>query len=252
MIKRMLWACLALLMMAVPLGKAWAQDRPADFVDMAQEDPSLVMDIRYHGPHNFLGQRVDGYEAPKCLLTKPAAQALMAAQRDLRHMNLSLKIYDCYRPQRAVAHFVRWAKDIPDTKTKAEFYPQVDKSRLFADGYIAERSSHSRGGTVDLTIVPLPVPAQAPYTPGQKLCPCTEPVGKRFGDNSLDMGTGFDCFSPLSHTANPSIGPTQRVNRALLKTLMEKHGFVNYDKEWWHYTLKNEPHPETYYDFPVK
>ena len=228
-------------------------DKMSDnFVDIQTVIPDIVLDIRYWGEHNFLGERVDGYLAPKCYLTREAAQALAGVQEDLKPFSLSLKIYDCYRPQRAVNHFVRWAKDIENTKTRKEFYPTVDKRNLFKDGYIADRSSHSRGSTVDLTIVPVPVPPQAGYTPGQTLTECYLPAGRRFGDNSLDMGTGFDCFHELAHTANPGIGQQQKINRLLLRTLMEKHGFKNYELEWWHYTLKNEPYPNTYFDFPIE
>ena len=149
-------------------------------------------------------------------------------------------------------HFVRWAKDIGDTKTRKEFYPTVDKRNLFRDGYIAEKSGHSRGSTIDLTIVPVPVPAQEQYSPGQPLHACYLPAGKRFKDNSIDMGTGFDCFHELSHPGNLKVGLQQRNNRLLLKTLMDKHGFKNYDQEWWHFTLRDEPYPQTYFDFPVE
>lgn len=222
------------------------------FVDIEEIIPGIVVDIRYFGPHNFVGERIDGYNAPKCLLTQSAARALSKVQSDLKPFLLSLKIYDCYRPQRAVSHFVRWAKNTTDIRTKQEFYPTVDKAMLFKDGYIAERSGHSRGSTIDLTIVPVPVPNQEPYRPGQELVPCFLEVAKRFGDNSLDMGTGFDCFHNRAHTANGSIEAHQRANRFMLKELMEKHGFVNYDKEWWHFTLKDEPYPATYFDFVIE
>lgn len=239
------------LLLALAPGAAQADDPRNRFVDVREHVPSVVMDIRYFGPHNFVGERIDGYNAPKCLLTREAADALKRVQEDLGEFSLSLKIYDCYRPQRAVSHFVRWAKDIGDTRTKREFYPTVDKSRLFEDGYIAERSGHSRGSTLDLTIVPVPVPEQEAYRPGQELFACCLPASERFRDNSIDMGTGFDCFHTLANTANRSVGTAQRANRLLLKTLMERQGFVNYDKEWWHYTLKNEPFPDTYFDFPI-
>lgn len=225
---------------------------PDGFVDIQKVIPDIIMDIRYYGPHNFVGERVDGYLAPKCYLTKEAAQALAHVQKDLEPFSLSLKIYDCYRPQRAVNHFVRWATEIENTKTMKEFYPTIDKRNLFKDGYIADKSGHSRGSTVDLTIVPLPVPSQPQYSPGQKLYECYLPAEKRFADNSIDMGTGFDCFHELSHTANKSIVSQQKINRLLLKSLMEKHGFKNYDMEWWHYTLKNEPYPDTYFDFVIE
>ncbi len=226
--------------------------RPDSFVDIQEVIPDVEIDIRYYGDHNFLGARVDGYNAPKCFLTKEAATALANVQKDLNKFSLSIKIYDCYRPQRAVNHFVKWAREINNKKTMKEFYPTVDKRNLFRDGYIDAKSSHSRGSTVDLTIVPLPVPLQAKYVAGQKLSACYKPADKRFRDNSVDMGTGFDCFHELSHTHNAAIGYQQRLNRMLLKTLMEKHGFRNYHKEWWHYTLNDEPFPDTYFDFPVE
>ena len=225
---------------------------PDTFVDIAEIIPDALLDIRYFGDHNFLGTKVDGYLAPKCLITRPAALALLRVQKDLKPFSLTLKIYDCYRPQQAVDHFVRWAKDLEDTKTKKEFYPTVDKRNLFRDGYIDRRSGHSRGSTVDLTIVALPQPVQPAYRAGEPLRECYLPAGVRFADNSLDMGTGFDCFSELSHPDNKNIGPQQRTNRLLLKTLMEKHGFRHYDKEWWHFTLNQEPYPDTYFNFPVK
>lgn len=225
---------------------------PDTFVDISDVIPDALLDIRYFGGHNFLGTRVDGYLAPKCLITKAAAQALAGVQQDIKPFALTLKIYDCYRPQQAVDHFVRWAKDIEDTKTKKEFYPTVDKRNLFRDGYIDSRSGHSRGSTVDLTLVALPSPLQPAYQASEPLTECYLPAGVRFADNSLDMGTGFDCFHELSHPDNKNIGPQQRSHRLLLKTLMEKHGFRPYDKEWWHFTLKQEPYPDTYFNFPVK
>ena len=229
-----------------------ADKLPDGFVDIKEVIPQIQLDIRYYGAHNFVGERVDGYLAPKCILTIEAAEALLKIQKDLEPFSLTLKIYDCYRPQRAVDHFVRWAKEIDNTKTRKEFYPTVDKRHLFKDGYIDTKSSHSRGSTVDLTIVPLPLPQQPEYIQGQKLHECYLPASKRFRDNSIDMGTGFDCFHELSNTANKSIGRQQKINRLLLKTLMEKHGFKNYDLEWWHYTLKNEPHNNIYFDFPIE
>ena len=223
-----------------------------NFIDLQKVIPDVVMDIRYYGNHNFLGEKVDGYLASKCILTKEAAQALAGVQKDLVSYSLTLKIYDCYRPQRAVNHFVRWAKEIENTKTMREFYPTIDKRNLFRDGYIDSKSGHSRGSTVDLTIVPLPAPAQVEYISGQKLSECYLPMEQRFGDNSIDMGTGFDCFHELSNTQNANIGRQQKINRLLLKSLMDKHGFKNYDKEWWHYTLKNEPYPDTYFDFVIE
>jgi D-alanyl-D-alanine dipeptidase len=225
---------------------------PEEFVDVQEVIPSIVLDVRYCTAHNFVGRRVDGYEAPKCYLTQTAAESLKRVQEELSQFSLSLKIYDGYRPQRAVDHFVRWAEDISDTLTKKEFYPTIDKRNLFRDGYIARKSGHSRGSAVDLTIVPVPVPDQERYVEGQDLCNCYLPAEKRFRDNSIDMGTGFDCFHALSWTANDQIGAQQRANRLLLKTVMEKHGFRNYEKEWWHYSLQDEPFPDTYFNFVIE
>ena len=226
--------------------------RPYDMVDIERVIPTALLDIRYYGPHNFVGEKVDGYLAPKCLITRTAAESLAKVQRELSEMSLSLKIYDCYRPQRAVDHFVRWAQDVHDIKTKGEFYPTVDKRNLFRDGYIASKSGHSRGSTVDLTIVPLPTPKQDTYNPGQPLVACFSSAEERFRDNTIDMGTGFDCFHELSHPGSLRVGHQQRVNRLLLKSLMDKQGFRNYDKEWWHFTLRDEPYPDTYFDFPIE
>ena len=225
---------------------------PEEFVDVKEITPSIVLDLRYYTEHNFIGRRVDGYEAPKCYLTQAAAESLQRVQEELSQFSLSLKIYDGYRPQRAVDHFVRWAEDISDTLTKREFYPTIDKRYLFRDGYIASKSGHSRGSAVDLTIVPVPVPEQETYVEGQDLCECYLSAEKRFRDNSIDMGTGFDCFHSFSWTANDRIESQQRGNRLLLKTLMEKYGFINYEKEWWHFSLENEPFPDIYFDFVIE
>ncbi|MGF0173031.1 M15 family metallopeptidase [Streptomyces sp. Marseille-Q5077] len=224
---------------------------PKDFVALRTVDPTIVQEMRYSTRHNFVGERIDGYRQPLCILTRPAAEALHEAQRRLLRQGYTLKVYDCYRPQRAVDHFVRWAEDLDDEAMKDEFYPNVDKTRLFADGYIAEKSGHSRGSTMDLTIVRLPAKPARPYAPGEPLVPCYAPKAERFPDNSVDMGTGFDCFDTLSHTLDPRIQGEQRTNRLLLKHTLEALGFVNLAEEWWHYTFKPEPYPDTYFDFPV-
>jgi zinc D-Ala-D-Ala dipeptidase len=204
-----------------------AQDRPAQFVDATAIVPGLIVDMRYAGAHNFVGRPIDGYEAPRCLLTQTAAAALSAVARDLATRGLLLKVFDCYRPTRAVAAFVRWAHDLNALAGKTEFYPAVDKRTLFRDGYIAGRSGHSRGSTVDLTLA---------QTSGRE----------------LDMGTSFDFFSPRSWTAAETISATVRANRALLAASMRRHGFRPYAKEWWHFTLSHEPFPDTYFDFSIR
>ncbi|MFG2098906.1 M15 family metallopeptidase [Streptomyces sp. NPDC048612] len=224
---------------------------PREFVALRSVDPTIIQEMRYVTPHNFMGVPVTGYRAPQCLLTRDAARALHRAQRSYLRRGYSLKVYDCYRPQRAVDHFVSWAKDLGEQRMKGEFYPRVDKSMLFRDGYIAEKSGHSRGSTVDLTLVRLPALPTRPYVPGEPLAPCYGPKAARFPDNSLDMGTGFDCFDTLAHTLDPRITGRQRAHRLLLKDGLERAGFVNYPNEWWHYTFTPETFPETYFDFPI-
>ncbi|MFB6809298.1 M15 family metallopeptidase [Streptomyces sp. NPDC056387] len=208
-------------------GSPGAGPAPRGFVALAEVDPTVGQDIRYATAHNFTGAVVDGYEEPVCLLARPAAEALRAAQRTLLPRGYSLTVYDCYRPQRAVDRFVRWAADGRDQSTKAEFYPDVDKARLIPDGYIAERSGHSRGSTVDVTLVRLPL---------------RRPV---------DMGTAFDRFDPLSHTDDPRITGAARRNRDLLRQALSAQGFVNLPEEWWHFTLEPEAFPDSRFDFPV-
>ncbi|GAA2363640.1 M15 family metallopeptidase [Saccharopolyspora halophila] len=226
-------------------------EAPAGFVPLRDVAPSIVEDIRYATPHNFVGDPVRGYDEPMCVVTRPLADALHAAQQQLETRGYSLKVYDCYRPQRAVDHFVEWAKNVDDQRMKAEFYPGLEKSRLFADGYIAENSGHSRGSSVDLTLVRLPVPPQRPYVPGEPLSPCTAPAGERFPDNSVDMGTGYDCFDDLSHTDDPRVTGAAEANRNLLRDVLTSVGLENYANEWWHYNLASEPFPDQYFDFPV-
>jgi D-alanyl-D-alanine dipeptidase len=202
--------------------------RPDSFVDAASVAPGLIVEARYATAHNFVGRPIDGYERPTCYLTRPAAAALAQVVADLEARGLTLKVYDCYRPQRAVAHFVRWARNLRDQTMKAEFYPDVDKSTLFRQGYIAARSGHSRGSTVDLT------------------------MARRADGQALDMGTPFDFFSPHSWPSDRSVGRAAQDNRALLTQAMRRRGFRPYDKEWWHFTLRHEPYPQTYFDFPVR
>jgi len=232
-----------------------AGGRPAGIVDASTVVPDLRLDMRYAGAHNFIGRPIAGYRAAKCYLSKRAAEALKRVQDELRPQGLGLKVYDCYRPQRAVNDFVRWGKDLADQKMKAEFYPNVDKRRLFRSGYIASRSGHSRASTVDLTIVPLSAPPELAQ-PAKTAGPLASCEGKtkadRAPDDSLDMGTSFDCFSKRSHTNFVGLTPEQKANRKLLKSAMARAGFRNLATEWWHYTLRGEPYPKTYFDFPVE
>ncbi len=192
--------------------------------------PGLVVDLRYFGDDNFVGRRIDGYEANRLLLTRPAATALAGVQAELRALGLTLVVFDAYRPQRAVDDFVRWAADETDRTTKARYYPDVPKDQLFAKGYIAAKSSHSRGSTLDLSIAEL-----RDGTP-----------------QLLEMGTPFDFFGPTSAPLSADVSAQARAHRLLLRTLMMQHGFEPYEHEWWHFTLANEPFPDTYFDFPIR
>jgi len=200
-----------------------------DLVDAAGVVSGLRTEIRYASGNNFVGTPVTGYGASKCLLLAPVAQALARVQQDVEREGLSLKVFDCYRPVRAVQHFVRWAHDPTDQRTKAAYYPNLEKASLL-DGYIAETSGHSRGATLDLTLVRCESDT------------CTE----------LDMGTPFDFFDPRANTADPSITDEQGRNRERLVQAMARHGFQNYAMEWWHFTFRPEPTPRTAYDVPIQ
>lgn len=203
----------------------------AGLVDIRQLVPDIAEDIKYARGDNFVGAPVDGYLAPKCFLLKPAAEALARVERDLRAQHQRLKLFDCYRPARAVAHFVRWAGDLGDQRTKAGHYPKLDKSALLGD-YIAPVSGHSRGATVDLTLMQCDT--------GNARC------------IPLAMGTDFDYFGTLANTDSPEASAAEHANRERLKRAMEREGFRNYAMEWWHYTLNPEPTPDTIYDVPVQ
>ncbi|MCZ2394201.1 MAG: M15 family metallopeptidase [Chitinophagales bacterium] len=201
---------------------------PSDFVNLKELIPNLELDLRYRGQHNFIGRPVNGYTANKLYITREAAEALSNIQAELNDEGLGIKAFDAYRPQRAVQHFMDWAKDIQDTIAKQEFYPDVDKRDLFKLGYIAEKSGHSRGSTIDLTIIDL--------------------ANKK----EIDMGSAFDFFGIQSHHDYTQLSQQQIFNRQKLKAIMEKYGFKIIEEEWWHYTLKNEPFPDTYFDFPIR
>jgi D-alanyl-D-alanine dipeptidase len=204
-----------------------AAQLPKGFVYVEDVVPMIKVDLRYFSDNNFLGKPVDGYKKEVAILTVQAAEALKNAQEELKQYNLSIMIYDSYRPQTAVNHFVSWARDLNDTINKIAFYPKVKKQHLFQEGYISSQSGHSRGSTMDITLVDI------------NTC---EP---------LDMGSPYDFFGPESWIANNDLTAQQRANRMLLQTIMLKHGFRYYTKEWWHFTLRDEPFPDTYFDFPV-
>ena len=238
-----------------------ATDDASQFVTITDVVPDVILEIRYYGTYNFVGTRIDGYEEPTALLTKQAADSLKAVSDDVIKLGYRLKIYDAYRPQKGVDHFVRWAEDIADTLMKPYFYPDLDKSVLFPQGYICLKSGHTRGSTVDLTLFDMAT------------------------EKEVDMGGTFDWFGPESHPdfcGNPETGeyqatlssplggktlrnesspqggtggglsPEQFHNRMILRQAMLRHGFKPFDTEWWHFTLKDEPFPDTYFTFPVK
>jgi D-alanyl-D-alanine dipeptidase len=212
----------------------------AGLVDIATLVPDIRLDIRYAGSDNFVGEKVRGYLAPKCYLLRPAAEALQRVEQDLRSQGLALKIFDCYRPVRSVKHFVAWAADLDDQRTKPTYYPNLGKSELLSGGYIAESSGHSRGATIDLTLV---------------RCAdedCASSKGVERDDGELDMGTAFDFFDARANTDHVGISQSQRANRRRLVDAMARQDFRNYPMEWWHYTLQPEPTPGTAYDIPVQ
>lgn len=236
-----------LLLLIAPVAHAAL---PVNFVYLRSIDPSVQQEIRYASNHNFVGLPIDGYEASACILTRDAALALSKVQTELKKSSLSLKVYDCYRPQKAVDHFIAWSKQKDKQEMKAEFYPRVNKEDFFKLGYVAEKSGHTRGSTIDLTIVP-EGSAQTKYYTGEKLVACYAPRNQRFADNSIDMGTGYDCMDERAHADNKEINVQAYQHRQLLRSLMEQNGFIPYPSEWWHFTLKDEPYPHTYFDFNV-
>jgi D-alanyl-D-alanine dipeptidase len=229
---------------------ASAESRPGHMAYLRTVDPSIEQDIRYASAHNFTGHPLDGYAAPECLLSLEAAKALARVQTALRGEGYGLKVFDCYRPSRAVADMGRFATE-PGDPLKGEFYPRLDKKDFWRLGYVARVSNHSRGGTVDLTLTgPDALPAHT-WTPSAKPVDCTAPYGQRWHDGALDMGTGFDCFDEPAHTDNPTINAVARQNRQKLSSAMEKEGFVGYSKEWWHFTYTRDETLKNVMDSPI-
>lgn len=200
---------------------------PEGFVYLHQVDSSIKIHLKYFTTDNFLGAKVNGYNREVCICTEEAAQALKMAQQEVQEKGWSLIVFDAYRPQKAVDHFMEWAANIDDTLTKSKFYPNIDKKDLFKLNYIASKSSHSRGSTFDVSIL--------------------DEEG-----NQLDMGTSFDFFGPKSWPSYEGVSKEQKANRMYLQSIMKKHGFNPYKEEWWHFTLINEAFPETYFDFDVE
>ena len=199
----------------------------SDFVLISEVVPDAILEIRYYSTYNFVGDRIDGYEEPLAFMTKEGAQALKEVSDDVKKQGYRLKIYDAYRPQKAVTNFMEWAKDTDDTRMKEYFYPELEKDVLFPQGYIAEHSGHSRGSTVDLTLFDMET------------------------EKEVDMGGTFDYFGELSHPDYKGITDEQYENRMILRKAMLDHGFKPLPEEWWHFTLEDEPYPDTYFTFPI-
>lgn len=201
---------------------------PDNFVHLREVAPGIAEEVRYYSGANFIGERIPGYEAPRIVLTLEAALALQKVQQNLAYAGLGLKVFDGYRPQRAVDFFRRWAADESDVRCQQQYYPHLRKADLFPQGYLVKQSSHSRGSTVDLTL-----------------------IDSATGEE-LDMGTAFDYFDLLSWPSALSIAPAQRASRLLLRSAMVQGGFVPVEEEWWHFTLRDEPYPQRYFDFPIR
>ncbi|WP_217492816.1 M15 family metallopeptidase [Bacillus sp. FJAT-27264] len=201
---------------------------PQGFAYLDEIIPSAQYEIRYYSSNNFVGKRINGYKAPLAIMSQPAANALKAVSDNLARQGYILRIYDTYRPQKAVNHFIRWSKDASDIKMKQQYYPALDKKNLFKLGFISSKSGHSRGSTVDLTLAYLK------------------------NGTVVDMGSPYDFFGPISYYDTKLISKTQMANRKILKDAMMKEGFQPYSKEWWHFTLKKEPYPGKYFDFDVE
>ncbi|WP_019215243.1 M15 family metallopeptidase [Legionella tunisiensis] len=226
----------------------FANALPAGFVYLHDVAPDIIEDLRYAGSNNFVGHPIPGYQTARCILTQAAAEQLAKAEKAAVAKGYRFKVYDCYRPQTAVNAFYKWSQNTRDLQTKMTFYPREEKRLLFARGYIALHSGHSRGSTVDLTLVK--IGAKQPRTSG-KPSRCYSQTTAHIDDDSINTGTRFDCLDVSANLSYQKLSKEQKANRRLLQALMVSYGFVPYDKEWWHFTLKNEPYPKTYFDFPV-
>jgi zinc D-Ala-D-Ala dipeptidase len=244
-------SAVAALLVLMPCPSSAQSGLPGGLVYLRDVDPSIVQDIRYAGSDNFMGRPIPGYDAPECVLRRDVALALTKVEADLAASGLALKVYDCYRPTRASRAMAQWAADGRDARATKRFFPRLPKNQLFALGYIAARSQHSTGTTVDLTLVERARGAAPAFDPAASYGPCNGPASGRAPDNSVDMGTGYDCLDPLSNTANPAIGAEQRRWRNLLVAAMARRGFRNYHREWWHFSYAT-PAPVSYYDAPIR
>ena len=247
---RLLLALLPLILAVLSL-PAHARDMlPPGFVYLRDVDNTIAQDIRYATADNFTGRPLPGYNAAECVLRREAAEALKRVQADLAKENLGLKVYDCYRPTRAVRAMAAWSHDGEDSAATRRFYPSLHKRNLFALGYIAAQSRHSTGTAIDLTLIRLPATPAPRFDPAASYGPCIGPVARRAPDNSIDMGTAFDCFDTRSYTASSTVTAEQRRSRAALNAAMRRHGFANYFREWWHYSFAGAPEPRAY-DFAI-
>ncbi|MFB9265700.1 M15 family metallopeptidase [Bradyrhizobium erythrophlei] len=236
-------------MAIVSISSAVAQGLPGGFVFLREIDPTIIQDIRYATANNFAGRPLSGYGAGECVVKREVAQRLKAVQQELAARKLSLKMFDCYRPARAVADMVAWSKNGRETAAERRYNPAFSKADLFRLGYIATHSGHSTGAALDLTLVDLVADNSARFDPAKDYADCTAPAALRAPEGSVDMGTGYDCSDVKAHTAAITITPAQRRWRNTLVATMSRQGFVNYSKEWWHFSLPGAGGPA--YDFPI-
>ncbi len=228
---------------------AGAQGLPGGFVYLRDIDPTIIQDVRYATSNNFVGHPLPGYQAGECVVKREVGLRLRAVQQELAKQKLSLKLFDCYRPTRAVAEMVKWSRNGKETPAERRYNPSFRKVDLFRLGYIATRSGHSTGSALDLTLVDLTADNSAKFDPGKVYADCTAPVQARAPEGSIDMGTGYDCSDVKANTASPLITPEQRKWRNTLVAAMRKQGFVNYFREWWHFSLPGAGGEA--YDFPI-
>ena len=223
---------------------------PATFVYLRDGDPTIIQDIRYASSNNFVGRRLAGYDAAECVVTREVGLRLKAIQQQLLLRKLSLKMFDCYRPARAVADMAAWSRDGTETLAQHRYNPAFSKQDLFRLGYVATNSQHSTGAALDLSLVDLRTDNSATFDPHKSYADCTAPAAQRAPEGSIDMGTGYDCSDASAHTASRAITPAQRRWRNQLVAAMASQGFVNYSKEWWHFSLPGAGGAA--YDFPIR
>ncbi|UGY20802.1 M15 family metallopeptidase [Bradyrhizobium septentrionale] len=231
------------------LAQGVAQGLPGGFAFLRDIDPTIIQDIRYATSNNFMGRPLAGYGAAECVVKREVGLRLKAVQQELARQKLSLKMFDCYRPARAVADMVAWSKNGRETAAERRYNPAFSKADLFRLGYIATHSGHSTGAALDLTLVDLTAENSRKFDPAKDYADCTAPVTARAPEGSVDMGTGYDCSDVKGHTAASSITPAQRSWRTRLVAAMARQGFVNYSKEWWHFSLPGAG--AAAYDFPI-